>query len=155
MHLGTCGNSPESGHTGPSINRENPSANATAQTLTCRLNITLTDLVDFQTMEKVSFEVREVSGQILAGNSVVSIKFLGNLLPNRLVTRPLQGTAAASWPTGSASVPEPGESWKWTQSLSPCASLPNLDPATVDLRQFPATRENCGRRIKKDLCQHE
>ena len=53
--------------TGPSVNMVNPPPSAVGQALTSRVGLTLTDLIDLQSVGAASFIVREVGGQALPG----------------------------------------------------------------------------------------
>jgi hypothetical protein len=53
--------------TGPAVNMVHPPANAVNQALTTRVGITLTDLIDLQSVGQTTFTVREVGGQALPG----------------------------------------------------------------------------------------
>ena len=64
---GVVPHSPDPDRTGPSVNMVNPPLNAVNQALTTRVGITLTDLIDLQSVGAASFTVREAGGQALPG----------------------------------------------------------------------------------------
>jgi hypothetical protein len=64
---GVVPHSADPDRTGPSVNMVNPPADAVNQALTSRVGITLTDLIDLQSVGPASFTVREVGGQALPG----------------------------------------------------------------------------------------
>lgn len=53
--------------TGPSVNMVNPPPSAIGQALTSRIGLTLTDLIDMQSVGSASFILREAGGQALPG----------------------------------------------------------------------------------------
>lgn len=79
---GVVPHSAEPDRTGPSVNMVHPPANAVNQALTSRVGITLTDLIDLQSVDKATFTVREVGGQALPGKYSGQMQIL-NFAPDQ------------------------------------------------------------------------